>query len=434
MQFSFEGSGTVPVTIELVITAFLAIILASQIIAQKLKVPYTLILVLVGIFIVTFSTVPVLQPGNLARGFLSVVMQIRSFYSSIVQQGLFVGLIVPPLIFEAMVHIGREELMRAIRPSLVLATAGVMISTIVGGLTLFYVAGLSFAVSFLFAAIISPTDVVTVLEVFRRIKVPPRLAAILDLEAALNDATGIVIFSIVLSSLSVSRVPVLRTAVEFALILAGGAAIGIFVGFGASILNRYIEDNMAKIVLTVSAVYGSYVFASGIGASGLIAVAAVGLYFGNRIISMERSEETKRTILTFWQIAAFLGNSVAFLFIGFQTDLLALFGSISAIMMAYVAVLVARVVSVYPIFGVLSQIGENIPLSWSNAAMLSGVRGAISIALVSTLESMNIISDQEFSLLTAMVVGVVFISIVLQVPVLVRYSRRRLEQQSRLEG
>src|SRR5579885_1295739 len=122
MQFSFEGSGTVPVTIELVITAFLAIILASQIIAQKLKVPYTLILVLVGIFIVTFSTVPVLQPGNLARGFLSVVMQIRSFYSSIVQQGLFVGLIVPPLIFEAMVHIGREELRRAIRLSLVLAT------------------------------------------------------------------------------------------------------------------------------------------------------------------------------------------------------------------------------------------------------------------------------------------------------------------------
>jgi CPA1 family monovalent cation:H+ antiporter len=422
----------VPVTIELVITAFLAIILASQLLSQKLKVPYTLILVFVGIAIVTFSTFSAIGPGLISRAFQSVISQIRSFYTSMAQQGLFVGLIVPPLIFEAMIHIGRDELRSAIRPSLALATGGVVISTIVSGFTLWYLFGLSFAVSFLFAAIISPTDVVTVLEMFKRIRVPKRLAAIIDLEAALNDATAIVIFSIVLSSISLQRVPLLRTLVEFTLILAGGAAVGFFVAYAASIVNKYIEDSMAKTVLTVSAVYGSYVFASGLGASGLIAVAVVGLYFGNVVINTEKSEEAKRTILTFWQIAAFLGNSVAFLFIGFQTDLISLFGSLQLIIISYLAVLLARSFSVYPILGVLSQLGERIPISWSHTAMLSGVRGAISIALVSTVGISNVIGQSDYGTLTSMVLGVVFISIVMQVPVLMRYARKKVEEQNRL--
>lgn len=410
-------------TAELVITAFLAILLFAQIISQKLKIPYTLTLVFVGIIIVGFSTLPVVEPNMFSNLFQGVVSSIRSFYSNIVQQGLFVGLVVPPLIFEAMIHIKQEDLRHSFRPSFLLATVGVVISTIVCGLVLWYL-NLPLPVAFIFAALISPTDVVTVLELFRRINVPTRLATILELEAALNDATAIVVFSIVISSIEASRVPFLRSIIEFGITIGGGVVVGAFVGIAASALNNYIKESIPKTILSVTAVYGSYVFASGLGLSGLIAVAFTGLYFGNRILSNEKDTTTRETVLTFWQIAAFLGNSVAFLFIGFQTDLFTISGYIPVIVIAYLAVILARIVSVYPIFGILSQVGDRIPLSWSNATALGGVRGAVSIALTSTLATAQFLTESDFSLLTAMVVGVVFISVLAQVPLLLRYVKR----------
>ena len=96
------------------------------------------------------------------------------------------SIIVPPLIFEAMTHIQTPDLRAVIRPSIVLATAGVVVATLVGGLVLWKISGLPIAVSLLFGAIIAPTDAVTVLEVFRRSKVAPRLATLMDTEVCLQ--------------------------------------------------------------------------------------------------------------------------------------------------------------------------------------------------------------------------------------------------------
>ena len=141
-----------------------------------------------------------------------MLFQIRSIYYQLILGGgggLFVGLIVPPLIFEAMIHIRGSDLKEVIKPSLGLATVGVLIATAVGGVILWQVVGLSPYVSFLFAALIAPTDVVTVLEVFRRVKVPSKLSTLLDTEAAFNDATAIMIFTIILSSIGLLQITVL---------------------------------------------------------------------------------------------------------------------------------------------------------------------------------------------------------------------------------
>ena len=133
---------------------------------------------------------------------LDLSSQLRSLYSQLLVGGLFVGLVVPPLIFEAMIHLRASDLRVVIKPSLALATVGILIATVVGGLILWKVVGLSPYVSFLFAALIAPTDTVTVLEVFRRVRVPSKLSTLLDTEAAFNDATGIVIFTLILSAIS----------------------------------------------------------------------------------------------------------------------------------------------------------------------------------------------------------------------------------------
>lgn len=411
--------------IELALTGFVAIMLISQIVSMKARVPYTLILVFFGIGIATIATVPSLGSNIVTDLVQSVIEQMRSFYGGLIGGGLFVGLVVPPLIFEAMVHIRAPDLRAVIRPSVLLATLGVVIATMVGGVTLWELAGLPLAVSFLFAAIIAPTDVVTVLEVFRRNEVPSELATMMDTEAAFNDATGIVIFTLALSSVGLAKVSVLSGLVIFGSTTLGGAFVGVAFAFLATRISAVIEDKVAQTILTISAVYGAYVFASGLGVSGLIAVAVVGLYFGNVTMRSTMGMDIKETIEGFWQIAAFFGNSVAFLLIGFETNLVALSESFFLILTAYMAMTIARAASVYPILAILNQVGERIPVSWSNVAMLGGVRGALSIALAASLGASTLVSGEDVNTITSMVLGVAFLSIVIQTPLLSRYIRRK---------
>jgi CPA1 family monovalent cation:H+ antiporter len=176
--------------------------------------------------------------------------------------------------------------------------------------------------------------------------------------------------------------------------------------------------------LTIAVVYGSYAFAAGIGASGLIAVAVAGLYFGNYTIRTAMEPASREAVKIFWQIAAFLGNSVAFLLIGFQAGIVTFPQSILIIIVAYLAVTASRAVTVYPILAFFRNVSGKMSTVWSNIAMLGGVRGALSIALAATITTSAIISEADLRTISTMVFGVAFVSIVVQVPLLFRYVKR----------
>ncbi|HXQ92856.1 MAG TPA: cation:proton antiporter, partial [Nitrososphaerales archaeon] len=292
------------------------------------------------------------------------------------------------------------------------------------------IANLPFLVSFLFAAIISPTDVATVLEVFRKAKVPSKLSTMMDTEAAFNDATGIGVFTIILASTTFGKVSLLSAASSFVVLFAGGALVGLIIAFLAELLASLMSDKLTQTILTISVVYGSYALASSLGVSGLIAVAVVGLYFGNFTIRTAMGPSTRETITLFWQIAAFLGNSVAFLFIGFSTDIFRVAASIGLIVLAYLAVTAARAASVYPILTIFDKFDSKIPLKWRNVSMLGGMRGALSIALAVSIP-VSVLSTTDESLLTTLVLGVAFISISIQAAALFRYIRRRFPAEQR---
>jgi monovalent cation:H+ antiporter, CPA1 family len=416
------------ISVEALVTVFLAVMLAASIISNRARVPYTLVLVILGIVLAAASTFLGIGTVN------QVVSQMTSFFTSLTGGqggGLFVGLVVPPLLFEAMIHVKSADLRAIARPSFVLATIGVIISTVIVGFILWKIAGLPYLVSFLFAAIISPTDVATVLEVFRNARVPSKLSTLMDTEAAFNDATGIAVFTIILASVTLGKVTLLSAASGFAILFFGGVLVGLVVAFLAEILSSLLSDKLAQTILTVSAVYGSYALASSFGVSGLIAVAIVGLYFGNFTIRTTLGPSTRETIELFWQVAAFLGNSIAFLFIGFSTDVFKLAASIGSILLAYLAVTAARAASVYPTLTLFSRFSrEKIPLSWRNVSMLGGMRGALSIALAVSIP-VPAISAGDHSQLTTLVLGVAFISISLQAALLFRYIRTRFPAEQR---
>ena len=416
-------------SIELVVAAFLLMAFLAAVLSTKLKIPYTLILVLIGVAITVVASSLALEGGS----FGNLIAQLRSIYTVLLQGGgggLFVGIVVPPLIFEAMIHLRASDLRAVIKPSLALATVGVLIATAVGGVILWKIVGFSPYVSFLFGALIAPTDTVTVLEIFRRVKVPSKLSTLLDTEAAFNDATGIVLFTIILSTIGLQKVSFSQTAFNFGFTLGAGVLIGLGVAFLGEVLSSLIEDRVAETILAVAVVYGSYALATGIGASGLIAVAVAGLYFGNFTMRYAMEPATKETVTTFWQIAAFLSNSIAFLMIGLETNILTLSQSILIIIAAYAAITIARAATVYPILAVFNRFGDKISVVWRNIAMLGGVRGALSIALVATITTSAVISKGDINTINTMVLGVAFISIVFQVPLLFRYVKKKIPQTS----
>jgi monovalent cation:H+ antiporter, CPA1 family len=407
------------------LAAFLTIAFLVAVLSNRLKLPYTLVLVLSGVTITVIAFLFASQGGS------DFASQLRSIYTQLLSGGgggLFVGLVVPPLIFEAMIHLRASDLKAVIKPSLALATVGVLIATFVGGLILWKVAGLSPYVSFLFAALIAPTDTVTVLEVFRRVKVPSKLSTLLDTEAAFNDATGIIIFTIILSTIGLQQISVTQTVLSFGFTLGAGVLIGLVVAFLGEVLSSLIADRVAETILAIAVVYGSYALATGVGASGLIAVAVAGLYFGNYTMRSAMEPASREAVMTFMAIAAFLGNSVAFLIIGFQTNIITLSQSILIIVVAFVAVTVARAATVYPILSFFNKFGDKISRVWCNVAMLGGVKGALSIALAATITTSAVISLSDIQTINTMVLGVAFISIVFQVPLLFRYVRKRMPQ------
>jgi Na+:H+ antiporter len=405
------------VSVELILTAFLGISLLASIVSRKTKTPYTLVLVLTGIVLAAISDPNLLPLGQeIAR--LNV-------------GGLFVGLILPPLLFESMMSIKIEEFRAVSRPALLLATFGVVIATLVGGAILWRFSILPFEGAFLFAALIAPTDVATVLEVFRRIPVPARLATLMETESVFNDATAITLFTFFLTSVTAATLSLVSAVTNLVIVFGGGVLVGLGVAWGARQLQREASDPVSQVVLTLAATYGSYGLASSVGVSGLVAVAVTGLLYGNTVLFRIEKKEVEVETRQFWGILAFVANTVAFLYIGLSTNLLSLLGSATAILVAYSVVVVSRVASVYPILSLRGVVGPRLPWAWKNVAMLGGMRGALAIALVATLQETTP-NLPDLDIIVNMTFGVAILSILLQGPLLATYAKRAFGRQQTL--
>lgn len=404
------------VSTELILTAFLAISLLASIVSRKAAIPYTILLVVIGIILAATSD-PNLAPVSQA-------------FQSLRQGGLFVGLILPPLLFESMFSIKTEEFRAVSRAALVLATGGVVVATLVVGAILWSFAGLPAYTAFLFAALIAPTDVATVLEVFHRVAVPARLATLMETEAVFNDATGITILTVILTGFeaSTSGLALLGAVSQGVVLFGGGVIVGLLVAWVARQVQRETQDPVSQVVLTMTAVYGSYGIATALGVSGLIAVAVTGLLYGNTVLFRIGRKDVEQMTRDFWNILAFIANTVAFLFIGFSTNIFSLGGSVAFILVAYAVVVLSRLATVYPILSFPSISASRIPWSWKNVAMLGGMRGALSIALVASLPS----TLPGYTMVVNMTFGVVIISILLQSPLLTAYVKRTFGRQQTL--
>jgi monovalent cation:H+ antiporter, CPA1 family len=380
----FEGQETL-IVIEEVVIILLLLATVVGIAARQFRVPYTVGLVIMGLFLTLLPQVGVdIQPN------------------------LILSLLVPPLIFEGAFHLNFNDLRRNLLPILTFAVPGVVLTMIVVSIITSLGTNIPLSYTLVFGAVVAAIDPVAVIALFKTMGVPKRLEVLLEGESLLNDGTAIVLFSLVIPIATQSAsFDFLSSVVDFIRISGGGIAVGLVLGTLISQAILRIDDYLIETTLTTVLAFGSYLIAEQLfHVSGVLAVVVAGLINGN--IGPEGMSPTTRIVLfNFWEYASFIANSFIFLLIGLQIDLSSLFTSWQFIMIAILGVLVARGITIYG----LAWVGRDIPIQWLHVMNWGGLRGAISLALALSLP---LALGQARTQLQVMTFGVVIFTLLIQ--------------------
>ncbi|UCD97489.1 MAG: Na+/H+ antiporter [Chloroflexota bacterium] len=373
------------ILIEEIIIILLFIASIVGIAARRIRVPYTLGLVVIGLLITLLPQVNISIPPT-----------------------LIFALLIPPIVFEGAFHLNINDLRRDLRPILIFAIPGVILTMGIVASLVSWGTGIPITYALVFGAIVAAIDPVAVISLFRNLGVPKRLQVLLEGESLLNDGTSIVIYGLVLSvAVSASEFNLLTSVLDFIRIAGGGIVIGLALGALISQIIDRIDDYLIETTLTTILAFGSFLIAEQVfHVSGVLAVVGAGLIAGN-IGPAGMSPTTRIVLFNFWEYAAFLANSFIFLLIGLQIELSALYSSWQLIAIAIIAVLIARTVTIYG----FAWIGREIPLRWQHILNWGGLRGAISLALALSLP---LVLGDVRSQLQIMTFGVVIFTLLVQ--------------------
>lgn len=378
-------SGQNFILIEEAVIILLLIASVVALVAKRFKIPYTVGLVLMG----------------LALGLLSA----QKFDIS---PQLILALLVPPLVFDAAFHIRLDDLRRDFWLILLFAVPGVILTTFLVGWLVAQGTGLAIPIALVFGALVSATDPVSVVALFRRLGAPRRLQVLLEGESLFNDGTAIVMFSLTAAIVLNGQFSLAASLASFLTVAGGGILVGITLGLLVSTLIGRIDEPLVETTLTAILAFGAYLLAESFHVSGVLAVVAAGLVNGNAG-PRGMSPTTRIVVYNFWETAAFLANSFVFLLVGFAIDVSQLVSNWRAIGWAILAVLVARAAAIYG----LSIFNKQIPTNWKHILYWGGLRGAIALALALSLPAQGI-SVTERGQLQAMAFGVVLFTLLVQ--------------------
>lgn len=366
-------------------------------VATRAKVPYTVALVLFGIAI------------N-GLGFL---------LSLNLNEDLLVDIFLPALLFEAAVHFPIQELRQHAPTIATLAIPGVLLAAIITALTLWFgfsTLGISESLSvgffhfLLFGMIVAATDPVSVISLLRQLGVDRQLALIIEGESLFNDGSAIVFFAIVLEIVNSGNFDLYLTIIELIRYPIGGILIGSMLGLFASFVLSLSSDYLMAIAITTVTAYGSCIISDRYQVSGILATVVAGLFVGSKGRRGIFNTQARLAVTSFWEYIAFFVSSIVFLMMGLQVDVTLILNNIPAIVVAYLAVLSARAVSVYLSVPILKQMGQ--PLGIKNATIIwwAGLRGSLSMVM-----ALSISDDAPFKqVFIAMTFGVVVLSVVFQ--------------------
>ena len=357
-------------TIEILV--FLPIVIvAVSVLAERLKTPPAILLVLAG---VALALIPGLPTVKLAPDFVL----------------LFV---LPPVVYSSAVAMSWREFRFNLRPISLLAVGCVAFTTMAAAAAAHWLLGLSWSEGFVLGAIVSPPDAVAPLAIARRMRIPRRILVVLEGEGLANDATALVLYRFAVVAVSVGAFSFGHALEAFAAITVGEILWGLIVGWVMLRLRRWVDDPRLEIMLSVLTPFVAYWPPQHLGGSGVLATVTAGLYIswnGLRLISAD----TRLQGIFFWDFFIYLTEGMVFLITGLQARALTV-GlksdskadlAVSALIICLV-VIVARFVWMYPATYLPRWLSRAIarrdpapPWQWPFALAFTGIRGMVSLA------------------------------------------------------
>lgn len=385
-----------------VIVTLLAIGFLATRLAVALQVPHSVLLVILGLSSGLLLHLPRHAiGGDLTRVFPDVVLYV----------------LLPPLVFEAAYNMDWGALRRDLLAIAALSNIALLISTIAIGAGLHLVLQVDLLPGLLFGALISATDPVAVVALFREVGAPRRLSTLVEGESLLNDGTAIVLFRVLTALLLAPATshPLLTGLGSYLYVAVGGVAVGVlFIGVSVVLLRATSTSHSAQLGLSVAVAYLSFIVADHyLGVSGVMSTMTAGLYLGTRA-RLQFNREAFHGMASLWDFLALCANTLVFLMVGLEFDPTYVLESLAAIPPTLVIVYLARLLSVtitlWPLnrFRLINAIGYR----YQAILVWGGLRGGLALALALVLPPALAEKPLFIALATAVVLSTLLINAV----------------------
>ncbi|GCE22585.1 Na+/H+ antiporter [Dictyobacter kobayashii] len=382
------------------------VILAA--IGSRLRLPYAILLVLGGGLIGLIPALPHIE----------------------LQSELILVIFLPPLIYTAAWFTSWRDFRNQLDFILLLAI-GLVLATLlaVAFVAHTFIPGLPWAVAFVLGAVVSPTDTVAASSIIQGQGLIRRIAAVIEGESLVNDATGLVAYRFAIAAAVSGTFSLTAAGLQFVIVSIGGILMGLILALGITWLHRQIEDTTTQIIITIITPFAAYLIAEALGLSGVLATVAAGLYLGRQSATFF-SSETRLQGNSFWNVLVFISNSFIFLLIGLQLpNRIANLGSRSIptilghILMISLTVIGVRLAWTFACINLLRILPRAIPhlrpgVSWRYALVISwaGMRGGVSLAAALAIPTTvaNGTSFPKRDLLIFITFGVILFTLLVQ--------------------
>jgi len=396
---------------ELVLLTVALLLVAAGVLAfcKRLRLPFTVTLVLVGLLLRHLAMV--------GPDWLAPLASIE------ISPELILFVFLPTLIFESAFNLDWRQLRHNLLPVLTLAIPGLLLSTAVIGGLLAWATPIELAPALLLGAILSATDPVAVIALFKQLGAPKRLTVLVEGESLFNDATALVLAKILLLSIAAGAFGwqgALEGAGEFVRVFFGGVAIGwLLAVVVAWVLGQVESDPYIEISLTTILAYLSFLVAEHfLHVSGVMATVAAGITlggWGRTKISTSVADYLEH----FWEYMAYVANALIFLLVGLTVHLETLVSSLHLLPWVILAMLVSRAAVIYGLVPLAGALSEPVSRAYQTVMFWGGLRGAIALAIVLSLDEL-----EYAPLFTALVTGAVLFTLLAQGLSIERLVRR----------
>ena len=338
---------------------FLLIAGIVAMLTRRLRVPYSIGLVVTGI-ILSFSP----------------------FFAKVpLSKDLIFNVFLPPLVFEAALQIHWKELRRELPVILTLATIGVCLSWGVTALGMRYLAGWEWIGALCFGALIAATDPVSVIATFKEAKIQGRLRLLVEAESLFNDGTAAVAFGVIVIAATGGTLSVSVVAKTLVVSVAGGILCGGLTAGLLLLLAGQTKDPLIEITFTTLAAFASFLLAEQFHSSGVLACLTAGLVVGNVGPRGAISPRGREAVTAYWEYLGFVANSLIFMYIGIYLSRQDVLGSLVPAMIAILLVILGPALAVYPCCALFSRSVLHVQGRQQHVLFWGGLRGALALAL-----------------------------------------------------